>query len=477
MSKKRILVRCFFVLFAILSNLFVWNYIKKADASKQDVNVIMFAESDTLDEYQVLYGNGDEFDDEAVSKAGISKIDTLQTLQFKIKADADSFRFKPGIWPAHIKIYQMYFEAGGKCYDIPVSNLVANAGSEGISRCEYDEKATNIIEESKLATNAMGVAYIDTPGGDCYIDFDYDTQNIISDIQKNIDNKHVIVKILLCLVIDITIIILMLNIDTVAALSKNVLADKKLIFNLAKSDFKAKFAGSYFGIVWAFIQPIITVIVYWFALEIGLRSGKMCDYPFVLWLIAGLVPWFYFSEALSSGTNALTEYSYLVKKVVFKIEILPIVKVLSAIFVHCFFVAFVVVFSCFYKYYPDLYTLQLIYYILCMFALVLSITYITSATVIFFKDLTQIINIILQVGVWATPIMWDVSILSPKLALIMKINPVYYIVNGFRDSLLEKVWFWDRPEWTICFWAMVIILYVVGRNVFKRLQVHFADVL
>lgn len=477
MSKKRILVRCFFVLFAILSNLFVWNFIKKEDIADKEVNVVLFAESNTLDEYQLLYGKGGEFNNEKLGKSGIGNVDTIQGLVFKVNALSDSFRFKPGIWPANIKIYQMYFEVDGKCYDIPLNKFIVSGASEGLLRCEYDASVNQTLPDSKLATNAMGTVFIDTVGGDCHVDLDYDTSDIISDLEDSIATKHLVIRILLCIVIDVTMLILLLNIDTVAALSRNVLADKKLIFNLAKSDFKAKFAGSYFGIVWAFIQPIITVIVYWFALEIGLRSGKMCDYPFILWLIAGLVPWFYFSEALSSGTNALMEYSYLVKKVVFKIDILPIVKVLSAIFVHCFFVAFVVVFHCFYRYYPDLYTLQLIYYIVCMFALVLSVTYITSATVIFFKDLTQIINIILQVGVWATPIMWDANILSPKLAVIMKINPVFYIVNGFRDALLEKVWFWDRPEWTICFWAMVIILYVVGRNVFKRLQVHFADVL
>ena len=140
--------------------------------------------------------------------------------------------------------------------------------------------------------------------------------------------------------------------------SKNIILEiienRGLIKNLAKNDFKTKFAGSYLGIVWAFIQPIVTVLVYWFVFQVGLRAGDMGQVPFVLYLIAGIIPWFYFQDALSSGTNALIEYSYLVKKVVFKISILPMVKLLSALFVHGFFVLFaVVLFSC-YGYYPDL---------------------------------------------------------------------------------------------------------------------------
>lgn len=285
-------------------------------------------------------------------------------------------------------------------------------------------------------------------------------------------------KILVCGAMDVATFVLLYNFWVVEDLGKNILLDKKLIWGLAKNDFKTKYAGSYFGIIWAFVQPVILVLVYWFALEVGLRSGRMTDHPFVLWLICGLVPWFFFSEALGSGTNALTEYSYLVKKVVFKIDILPIVKVISAVFVHLFFVVFIMVFHIFYKYYPDAYTIQLIYYIVCMFALVTSLVYLTSSIVVFFKDLNQIIGIILQVGVWATPIMWDASAISPKVDMILRvINPVYYVVNGFRDSLLNDTWFWDRPVWTIWFWAVVIVLYVIGKNIFKKLQVHFADVM
>lgn len=284
-------------------------------------------------------------------------------------------------------------------------------------------------------------------------------------------------KILMSGIIDIIMLLLVLNIDIVADSAINAIRDKKLIFGLAKNDFKTRYAGSYLGIVWAFIQPVIMIVVYWFALDVGLRSGDTMNFPFVLWLMAGLIPWFFFSEALGSGTNALTEYSYLVKKVVFKIDILPIVKLVSAMFVHLFFVALIIVLHMCYGYFPDLYTIQLIYYIICMAAFVLALIYITSSVVVFFKDLSQLIGIVLQVGIWATPIMWESSRLSHKLDLIMKINPIYYVVNGFRDALLYKVWFWERPIWTICFWASVIVLYIVGRRVFKRLQIHFADVL
>ena len=255
--------------------------------------------------------------------------------------------------------------------------------------------------------------------------------------------------------------------------------NRRLVFSLAKNDFKTKYAGSYLGIVWAFIQPIVTILVYWFVFSVGLKAGTVSDYPFVLYLVSGIVPWFFFQEGLTGGTNALLEYNYLVKKVVFNIRILPVVKVFSAVFVHCFFVVIVLVIYTCMGYPPSLYALQLVYYSFCIFMLILAVTYMTSAAVVFFRDLSQIINIALQVGVWVTPIMWDFNDLGLGgiLQKILKLNPLFYIVQGYRDSLINKVAIWDHPVLTLYFWVFTLAVFIFGTRLFKKLQVHFADVL
>lgn len=251
---------------------------------------------------------------------------------------------------------------------------------------------------------------------------------------------------------------------------------------LAKNDFKTRYAGSYLGIVWAFIQPVITILVYWFVFSVGFRSGTGdLGVPFVLYLVAGIVPWFFFQDALMGGTNSLLEYNYLVKKVVFNISVLPVVKIISAMFVHAFFVLFTIILYAAYGKFPDFYYLQIIYYSVCVFILVLGLSYATSAIVIFFRDLTQIINIVLQVGVWLTPIMWIVEASPlmghPVIMKILKLNPMYYIVSGYRDTFLMKTWFWEHAGWTVYFWIFTILCFLFGSWVFKRLRIHFADVL
>ncbi len=265
------------------------------------------------------------------------------------------------------------------------------------------------------------------------------------------------------------------------SLPAQILKNRRMIWKLAKNDFKTKFAGSYLGTIWAFVQPVVTVLVYWFVFEIGFRGGQEgLPVPFVLYLVAGIVPWFFFQDALTGGTSAMISYNYLVKKVVFQIEVLPVVKLVSAFFVHAFFVVFTIFLYACYGRFPDLYVLQVLYYSAGLALLVLGISYATCAVVVFFRDLAQIINIALQVGIWFTPIMWiakNVLVDHPLLWQVLKLNPVYYVVTGYRDAFIYKNWFWERPLWTLYFWCFTGAAFLFGGWVFKRLKIHFADVL
>lgn len=268
------------------------------------------------------------------------------------------------------------------------------------------------------------------------------------------------------------------------SLMRELFENRKLIGKLAKNDFKTRYAGSYLGIIWAFVQPVVTVLVYWIVFEKGLKQGtdlitQGIKVPYVIHLMAGLVPWFFFSEALMNGTTSLLEYNYLVKKVVFKISILPLIKIIAASFIHIFFVCFMLLVTLGYGFHPMWQWIQLFYYSAALFVLVLAISYSTCAIVIFFRDLTQLISIALQVGMWATPILWDISRLDnhPVLQFIFKLNPIYYIINGYRSSLYGEKWFFESPELTLYYWAVVGVFFAIGTLIFKRLKPHFADVL
>ena len=282
-------------------------------------------------------------------------------------------------------------------------------------------------------------------------------------------------------VIAISALFLLLKYDKIVTLPVEIWQNRRLIIKLAGNDFKRRYAGSYMGVIWAFVQPLVTILLYYFVFGTIMKGARSSgsDVPFALFLTCGMVPWFFFSEALSSGTHALLEYSYLVKKVVFKISVLPMIKIFAALITHLFFVALLMILAVLLGYYPNMYWIQLIYYTACTFILTLAICYTTCSLIVFVRDLGQLIGVFLQILVWATPIMWDLSALQnhPMLVTILKLNPVFYIVNGYRGAVYRKEWFFQDFFSTVYFWIFTVIVFGFGTLVFKRLKVHFADVL
>ena len=260
------------------------------------------------------------------------------------------------------------------------------------------------------------------------------------------------------------------------------MAKRKLIWELSKADFRKRFVGSYFGVVWMFIQPIVTVLIYWLIFgPIGFKSAPpVPNASYVQWLVPGIAPWFFFSEALNCGTGCLQEYNYLVKKVVFKVEILPVIKLISCLFVHAFFVAIMFIVFLVSGKRPQISWIQIIYYSFAASMYALALTYLTSAIQVFFKDMAQIVSICLQFGMWLSPIMYQETMFStdyPWIVTVLKLNPFYYIVAGYRDSILTGNWFWERPTLTVYFWVVTLVIGFAGLKVFKRLRPHFSDVL
>ncbi len=253
---------------------------------------------------------------------------------------------------------------------------------------------------------------------------------------------------------------------------------KTLLFSLVKNDFRKQYLGSYFGILWAFIQPITFILVIWFVFEIGFRVSPITgDTPFFLWLISGMIPWFFFANSVSAGTNSIINNSFLVKKIAFRVSILPLVEIGSTLIIHFGLIVLLICSFLFYGFKPSIYWLQLPYFIICSIILILGISWLTSALRVFIKDIGELIGVILQIGFWFTPIFWSIDLVPQKYQYIIKLNPMFYIIDGYRDTFINHVWFWEQYRVTPYFLLTTTILFLLGAIVFKRLRPHFADVL
>lgn len=229
---------------------------------------------------------------------------------------------------------------------------------------------------------------------------------------------------------------------------------------------------------WAFFRPIVMAVVYIFVFSFIARATPVNDvYPYSMWLLPGLIVWFVFSDSLMNGVNTLTQYSFLVKNIKFNISILPAVKVVSGFFIHTFFIVVIFVLYLILGLPIQLQIIQLIYYYIATFIFTLAVTRIICTIQPFFKDMMIAIEIILMVGIWACPVLWNLEMIPEEYWLIFKMNPVYYLVSGYRDSFMGGCWLWEHPVQAAGFWGVTILLDVLGRKFFKRMSPHFADMI
>ena len=258
---------------------------------------------------------------------------------------------------------------------------------------------------------------------------------------------------------------------------KAIFQNKTLLWSLTKNDFKQRYLGNVLGIAWAFIQPTVTIIIFWFVFQVGFKSQPVDNFPFILWLVAGMFPWFYFAEALTSATNSVILNSFLVKKVVFRVSLLPIIPLFSALLIHIFFIFFMFTMFIYYGYSPEIYWIQILYYLFATSIFILGLSWITSSIVVFFKDIGQFVTMIIQFGFWLTPIFWAMDSVPKQYHWLINLNPMTYIIQGYRNSMIYHKWFWEEPKMTLYFWIVTLIIFILGGLTFKKLRPHFADVL
>lgn len=257
----------------------------------------------------------------------------------------------------------------------------------------------------------------------------------------------------------------------------DIIKNRRVLWALAQNDFKAKYLTSFLGIIWAFAQPLVTILVFWFVFQVGFKPTPVSGVPFIVWFTPAYLIWAYFTESLGASSNSLKEYSYLVKKVNFRVSMIPLVKIISSSFVHMAFIGLIFFMILFYGIDLSIYNIQVVYYFLCTVVLLVGLGWMLSSIAAFTGDVPNIVNVFIQIGFWMTPIFWSPDSMSPSVQQVLKLNPMFYICRGYRDAFIDHVWFWQRGFTNLYFWAITIGVFFIGAVVFKRLRPHFADVL
>ncbi len=246
---------------------------------------------------------------------------------------------------------------------------------------------------------------------------------------------------------------------------------RQMIFSLVKKDLRGRYKGSVLGFLWTFINPLLQLVVYTIVFSFILKSPIEKYY---LYLFVGLIPWIFFSSAITGGSASVVAQKDLIKKIYFPRQVIPIAYVTSC-FVNmllCFIVIFVVVLVAKVPLNP-LALLCLPVIMIVEYILALGVALLASSVTVYFRDLEHILGIITMAWMYMTPIMYDKSIVPENLHPLFDINPMTHVIDCYRSVL----YYGQVPqlESLVSSLLLGVLFLVVGYFVFGRLQRHFAE--
>ncbi len=259
---------------------------------------------------------------------------------------------------------------------------------------------------------------------------------------------------------------------------KTLIKNRRLFFQLGKNDFKNRFAGTSLGAIWGFVSPFVFMFTYVIVFQYILKTGSSGSYPYIVWFLPGMSMWMFLNDSIISASNSIRNYSYLVKKVVFPVDIIPVISLTASSIIGMFLFIISIIVSAVYGYFFNV--LEFIYVVIAAYALIVSITRLTSAISTLVSDFTQLLSVFMQLFMWLTPIMWNLSMLESHITLSKAIRcmPFTYLITAFREVFVGgNIIYQNKGIYTIIFWIIVILFYVWGNFVFKKNKKDFADVL
>ena len=249
-----------------------------------------------------------------------------------------------------------------------------------------------------------------------------------------------------------------------------ILKYRDLIKNLVSRDFKTRYKRSYLGILWSLLNPLLIIIVYTFAFDYIMRI-RVKDFP--IFFMCGYLPWSYLAASLGLALTSLSESGYMIKAVYFPREILPLSTILSCL-VH-FLITFLFVFPVLmiFGYFPTWAILALPVIILLQSLFTFGLCLFLSSIHVYFRDIRYILDVILTIWFWVTPIAYPVSLIPDQFLFVYKLNPMTLFVTAYRDVLISGSF--PVPRYWLALSIAVMISLALGYLPFLRVKKRLAE--
>lgn len=254
---------------------------------------------------------------------------------------------------------------------------------------------------------------------------------------------------------------------------KEIFDYRDLLVILAYRDFRIRYAQTFLGFLWAFIQPFLTLIIFIlvFAKAVKVDTGNV---PYPLFALSGMCAWTYFAFVMNQAGNSIIGASGIVQKIYFPRLIIPLSKAVVGLIDLVIVLMFFSVLMIIYQFTPPAQIILLPIFISLNIICSLAVGIWLSALTIRYRDFQVIIPFLVQFGIYATPIAYPVSLIESKFHGILFLNPMTGIVQGFRWCLIGGA---PPNELSLLSYLMVILLFISGVFYFKKIERVMADIL
>lgn len=251
------------------------------------------------------------------------------------------------------------------------------------------------------------------------------------------------------------------------------------IYSVARYDIKDEVQSSKLGMAWKFISPLIQVLIFWVVFGLIWEkkppeiNGVKVDY--LAWLIMGYACWWFVQPCLTKGCSAIKSKIGIVENMIFPVSTLPAITVCKEFYNSLFVVIIGLNTSILYGFCPNIWWLQILYYLFASFCFAEVMTMILSVCTMYIRDTANLVTSLMRGIFYFTPIIWSCETKSATLNFLLKLNPCYYLVNGYRDSIFYGTGFWEHKWQTLYFWVLTGVLFIIGCVMLYRSKEKYID--
>ena len=251
---------------------------------------------------------------------------------------------------------------------------------------------------------------------------------------------------------------------------KKIYNYRELLKTNVKKEIRGRYKNSFLGILWSFLNPLLQLLVYSVIFGALLAGG---DETYPIYICIALIPWTYFTTAITQASFTVIGNADIIKKVYFPREILPISVVTSGAVNFVISTIIILAFVIFSGVGLSWYILLYPFILLIQYILLLGIGFIVSSVTVYFRDLEHIIGVVLMAAFYATPIVYKIEQLPHTLQVLVNLNPMTHLINAYRDIF----YYHQMPNMKILLvlLAASVILTIIGYFIFKKLQKGFAE--